>query len=172
MSKRAAAIPAAILASFGLAVAIPVVAHTGGVSAAQAGGDTQTVTTPGPTQTVTTPAPAPSAPSAPSDTLQQTTSSPRHSGRSSSGSGSAGKKGSTERNEGREVTTHRSLNLRTREVSNTTTMPRGGVQAGGGGTAPIAKDASSSQIAVGVGTGLVLLLTGTGLALRRRVGAH
>jgi hypothetical protein len=57
-------------------------------------------------------------------------------------------------------------------ASDTGTIPQGGVQAGGGGTAPSLRDAGSSEGALGAAAGLVLVVTGTGLAMRRRLGAE
>ena len=48
------------------------------------------------------------------------------------------------------------------------TVPRGGIQAGAGGTA-VASDSSSPAGAFGAAASLLLVLIGAGLALRRRI---
>jgi hypothetical protein len=190
MFHRAAATTAAILAPFGVALAVPVVTHTGGVPAAQAGADNGSpadnltdenlpapspppapVPSPPPAPPVTPPAPTPvlpPLPPKPQDTLQDSGSpssgvSPGGgSGNGSSGNGSSDKGTHSER---------LSVALsNTRTVSDTGAIPQGGVQAGGGGTAPSLRDAGSSDGALGAAAGLVILVTGTGLALRRRLG--
>ena len=170
MFQRTAALTATILA----------LSSVGGASVALAGGETTTVTVPGPppppvtvttpapppqTVTVTTPAPAPAP--APKrhrhHRSKQSSSGGSHSGSSNSGSSNSGSRVSVP-----QVSETTSVARETASTSEIATVPKGGVQAGGGGTA-IAQDAGSTAGVLGVAAGLLLVVTGAGLALRRRV---
>jgi hypothetical protein len=198
MSNRVAAISAALLASSGLAFSLPLVAHTGGVSAAFAGQDddlsdenpppdpTTTDQTPpppapapevAPTPPAPTPQPLPPLPAPPADTLQETNGSNNSSSGNGSGSGSGNGSGNGSSSPSTPKTTVPVKRLAVRQstttaVSDTGAIPQGGIQAGGGGTAATIQGGSSTEGALGAAAGLMLVVTGTGLALRRRVGAH
>jgi hypothetical protein len=196
MFHRAAATTAAILAPFGIALTVPVLSSTGGVPAAMAGADNASPgddltdengqptpppapppTTPPVTPPVTPPTPAPvlpELPPKPADTLEDS-GSPATPGNSNGNSGNP----SSSMESGNDSSSHNGTiesqrlsvtESNTRTVSDTGAIPQGGVQAGGGGTAPSLKDAGSSEGALGAAAGLVILVTGTGLVLRRRAG--
>jgi hypothetical protein len=108
----------------------------------------------------------------PQDTLQNESSNSNSGGgsnNSGSGSGSGGQKGIEKTIPTRRLSVRAST---TNVVSDTGAIPQGGVQAGGGGTAPSLHDAGSGEGALGAAIGLVLVVTGTGLAMRRRPGAE
>jgi len=168
MFHRTAALTAATLA----------LSAIGGTSVAFAGGNTETVTvtTPAPPPvTVTTPAPPPVTVTTPAPPPAPTPTKAKHHRRHHSSGSSAGSGGSHTTNTGVNVSAESSPETVTpvvKETANTTTtqvstVPQGGIQAGGGWTA-LAGDGSSTGTVIGTAAGLLLVLIGTGLALRRR----
>jgi hypothetical protein len=161
MFHRTAALTAAILA----------LSAVGSASVAFAGGiETVTVTTPAPPPvTVTSPAPPPVTVTTPAPppvtvTTPAPAPTPKHSSKKSSGGGSNSSSGTSPSAEVAQTP----VSTEVATTSETTTIPQGGVQAGGGGTA-IADNAGSMVGVLGAVAGLGLILAGTVLARRRRV---
>lgn len=161
MSHRIAALAAALLAPIGIGFAAPVVFHSGGVQAAQAGEDppaaapdpaaSPVAAPPAPAATpVATPTVAPPVlrplPPKPKDTLND--SPPPGQPKADSGGRTAGDETQQRATTGRPsapVAVPLASVPQTSTVASTTTqstlgdtgaIPEGGVQAGGGGTAP------------------------------------
>jgi outer membrane biosynthesis protein TonB len=176
MFHRTAALTAATLALSAL----------GGTSVALAGGETTTVTVPVPAPapppvTVTTPAPPPVTVTAPAPPAPAPAPKPKpkhhhkHGSKGSSAGSNSGNAGSNSGSSNESVSStepspETAVSPRTTGVvdtNETSTVPTGSVQAGGGGTAMAHAAGPAGDIVVALAA-VALFLIGSRLALRRR----
>jgi uncharacterized membrane protein YgcG len=148
-----------------LLCSVPAVALASAPAAFAGGAETVTVTEPAPPPvTVTTPAPPPVTVTTPAPAPVAPKKAVTKKKKSSSG-GSGGGGGGSKSSSGSNTESAAVESAEVRSVSFTATTPVGGVQAGGGGTAP--GPGGSTGLALGLAGGALLLLMGGGGLLAR-----